>query len=117
MRRLTTARGRCVRLVLLCRFSGRQEHVNRGRFHLTAVAETRPFDLSVDVATLARLTDREREVLRHLAKGESNRILARQLGIAERTVRAHITSIVRKLGLGSRFEGRPGGVPTLRSPD
>ncbi|MFF7736250.1 LuxR C-terminal-related transcriptional regulator [Streptomyces sp. NPDC007984] len=71
---------------------------------MTAVAETRPFDISVDVATLARLTDREREVLRHLAKGESNRVLARQLGIAERTVRAHVTSIVRKLGVGSRFE-------------
>ncbi|MFJ4281921.1 response regulator transcription factor [Streptomyces massasporeus] len=71
---------------------------------MTAVAETRPFDISVDVATLARLTDREREVLRHLAKGESNRVLARQLGIAERTVRAHVTSVVRKLGVASRFE-------------
>ncbi|MEU0384293.1 helix-turn-helix domain-containing protein [Streptomyces chartreusis] len=71
---------------------------------MTTVAETRPFDVSVDVATLARLTGREREVLRHLAKGETNRVLARHLGIAERTVRAHITSIVRKLDVGSRFE-------------
>ncbi|MFJ3443116.1 response regulator transcription factor [Streptomyces sp. NPDC086081] len=71
---------------------------------MTTVAETRPFDVSVDVETLARLTGREREVLRHLAKGESNRVLARSLGIAERTVRAHVTSIVRKLELGSRFE-------------
>ncbi|CAL9480705.1 LuxR C-terminal-related transcriptional regulator [Streptomyces sp. Tu 3180] len=71
---------------------------------MTTVAKTRPFDVSVDVATLARLTDREREVLRHLAKGETNRVLARQLGIAERTVRAHVTSVVRKLGVGSRFE-------------
>lgn len=71
---------------------------------MTTVAETRPFDISVDAETLARLTGREREVLRHLAKGESNRVLARHLGIAERTVRAHVTSIVRKLGVGSRFE-------------
>ncbi|MFC7986656.1 helix-turn-helix transcriptional regulator [Streptomyces sp. NPDC057336] len=71
---------------------------------MTTAAETRPFDASVDVATLARLTDREREVLRCLAKGETNRVLARRLGIAERTVRAHVTSIVRKLGVGSRFE-------------
>ncbi|MFE6198078.1 response regulator transcription factor [Streptomyces sp. NPDC057838] len=71
---------------------------------MTTVAETRPFDIPVDVETLARLTGREREVLRHLAKGESNRVLARRLGIAERTVRAHVTSIVRKLELGSRFE-------------
>ncbi|CAL9485375.1 MULTISPECIES: response regulator transcription factor [Streptomyces] len=71
---------------------------------MTTVAETRPFDVPVAVETLARLTGREREVLRHLAKGESNRVLARRLGIAERTVRAHVTSIVRKLELGSRFE-------------
>ncbi|MEU3851848.1 LuxR C-terminal-related transcriptional regulator [Streptomyces sp. NPDC029554] len=71
---------------------------------MTTVAETRPFDVPVAVETLSRLTGREREVLRHLAKGESNRVLARRLGIAERTVRAHVTSIVRKLELKSRFE-------------
>ncbi|MEW2317458.1 response regulator transcription factor [Streptomyces bauhiniae] len=71
---------------------------------MTAVADNRPFDVSVDRETLARLTGREREVLRHLAKGESNRVLARNLGIAERTVRAHVTSVVRKLDVGSRFE-------------
>ncbi|URN12587.1 LuxR C-terminal-related transcriptional regulator [Streptomyces radiopugnans] len=76
----------------------------RGKFHLTTTAETRPFDVSVDRATLARLTSREREVLRCLAKGETNRLLARRLGVAERTVRAHVTSIVRKLGVGSKFE-------------
>ncbi|MDT6982681.1 helix-turn-helix transcriptional regulator [Streptomyces lusitanus] len=71
---------------------------------MTTVVETRPFDVSVDGATLARLTAREREVLRCLARGETNRVLARQLGIAERTVRAHVTSVVRKLEVGSRFE-------------
>ncbi|MFZ4187136.1 helix-turn-helix domain-containing protein [Streptomyces pseudogriseolus] len=71
---------------------------------MTTVVETRPFDVSVDEATLARLTAREREVLRCLARGETNRVLARQLGIAERTVRAHVTSVVRKLEVGSRFE-------------
>ncbi|MCK8679127.1 helix-turn-helix domain-containing protein [Streptomyces lichenis] len=71
---------------------------------MTTGAGNRPFDVSVDMATLARLTGREREVLRCLARGEMNRVLARRLGIAERTVRAHVTSIVRKLGVGSRFE-------------
>ncbi|GGP43232.1 hypothetical protein GCM10010287_00700 [Streptomyces variabilis] len=71
---------------------------------MTTVVETRPFDVFVDVETLASLTAREREVLRCLARGETNRVLARQLGIAERTVRAHVTSVVRKLGVGSRFE-------------
>ncbi|WP_348534096.1 LuxR C-terminal-related transcriptional regulator [Kitasatospora sp. MAA19] len=50
------------------------------------------------------LTDREREVLRLLSSGETNRRLARHLGITERTVRAHTASIVRKLCLRSRFE-------------
>ncbi|MER5890231.1 helix-turn-helix transcriptional regulator [Streptomyces sp. NPDC001941] len=59
---------------------------------------------SVDPATLSELTERELEVLGRLASGDPNRVLARQLGIAERTVRAHITSVVRKLGVRSRFE-------------
>lgn len=52
----------------------------------------------------AALTERELEVLVLLASGEQNRWLARRLGITERTVRAHTTSIVRKLNLKSRFE-------------
>jgi two-component system nitrate/nitrite response regulator NarL len=71
---------------------------------LTTVVESRPFAVSVDTAVLDRLTAREREVLRNMTKGETNRVLARRLGIAERTVRAHIPSVVRKLGAGSRFE-------------
>ncbi|WP_374115690.1 helix-turn-helix transcriptional regulator [Streptomyces sp. NK15101] len=39
-----------------------------------------------------------------LPDGEGNRELARRLGIAERTVKAHLTSITRKLGLRSRVE-------------
>lgn len=39
-----------------------------------------------------------------LADGQPNRTLARRLGIAERTLRAHITSLSRKLGFGSRLE-------------
>ncbi|MFI8853417.1 helix-turn-helix transcriptional regulator [Streptomyces sp. NPDC053499] len=53
---------------------------------------------------LDALTPREREVLGVLAAGEGNRALARRLGIAERTVKAHLTSITRKLGLRSRIE-------------
>lgn len=57
-----------------------------------------------DALDFSALTDREREVLLLLATGEQNRWLARRLGIAERTVRAHTASIVRKLGIKSRFE-------------
>jgi two-component system nitrate/nitrite response regulator NarL len=53
---------------------------------------------------LSPLTRREAEVLLLLADGQPNRTLARRLGIAERTLRAHITSLSRKLGIGSRLE-------------
>ncbi|MFE5485307.1 response regulator transcription factor [Streptomyces sp. NPDC056527] len=62
------------------------------------------FPTTVDVTDLERLTAREREVLHALAHGETNRVLARRFGIAERTVKAHITSVVRKLELSSRIE-------------
>lgn len=53
---------------------------------------------------LALLSDREREVLFLLADGPTNRRLASQLGVAERTVRAHLTSICRKLNVESRVQ-------------
>ncbi|MFH9292337.1 helix-turn-helix transcriptional regulator [Streptomyces sp. NPDC017520] len=56
------------------------------------------------VLDFTTLTEREREVLALLGGGEQNRWLARRLGITERTVRAHTSSIVRKLHLKSRFE-------------
>lgn len=56
------------------------------------------------LADVSRLTCREAEVLLLLAEGDSNRVLARRLGIAERTLRAHITSLTRKLGIQSRLQ-------------
>jgi DNA-binding NarL/FixJ family response regulator len=50
------------------------------------------------------LTDRERQVLVLLGGGLPNRLLARQLGIAERTVKAHVAHIIAKLGLRTRLE-------------
>ena len=67
-------------------------------------AQPHPFSVPVDPARLATLTTREREVLRHLARGDSNRLLAKHLGITERTVRAHVTNVVRKLSVESRFK-------------
>ena len=51
-----------------------------------------------------RLTDREMEVLRLVARGLPNREIARQLFIAENTVKNHIRSILEKLHLHSRME-------------
>jgi DNA-binding NarL/FixJ family response regulator len=50
------------------------------------------------------LTDREREVLALVAQGRANKEIARQLGISERTVRTHVSSILGKLGLASRTQ-------------
>lgn len=50
------------------------------------------------------LTARESEVLRMLASGDSNKIIAFQLGISEHTAKFHVASILAKLGAGSRAE-------------
>ena len=51
-----------------------------------------------------RLTDREMEVLRLVAKGMNNRDIAKQLFISENTVKNHIRNILEKLHLHSRME-------------
>jgi NarL family two-component system response regulator YdfI len=48
------------------------------------------------------LTDRELEVLTSVARGERSKEIAIQLGISERTVKAHLASIYSKLGVDSR---------------
>ena len=48
------------------------------------------------------LTDRELEVLKAVAHGERSKEIAVQLGISERTVKAHLASIYNKLGVDSR---------------
>lgn len=51
-----------------------------------------------------KLTAREREVLNLLVKGASNDVIARSLGIAVRTVKAHLGSIFSKLDVSGRAE-------------
>ena len=50
------------------------------------------------------LTQREREILTHLARGESNTAIARQLEISYDTVKLHVRHILAKLNLSSRVE-------------
>ena len=52
----------------------------------------------------ANLTPRERQILEHLAQGQSNKLIARHLGISEGTVKLHVKAVLRKLGLRSRVE-------------
>jgi two-component system nitrate/nitrite response regulator NarL len=50
------------------------------------------------------LTPREREILCHLAEGQSNKTIARELGITDGTVKLHVKAILRKLDVHSRVE-------------
>jgi two-component system, NarL family, nitrate/nitrite response regulator NarL len=53
---------------------------------------------------LASLTERERQILDHLARGESNKAIARALDISHDTVKLHVRHILSKLNLSSRVE-------------
>jgi DNA-binding NarL/FixJ family response regulator len=52
---------------------------------------------------LANLTEREQEISVLIGSGESNKQIARRLDITERTVKAHLTEIFRKLGITDRL--------------
>ncbi|MBA56793.1 MAG: two-component system response regulator NarL [Pseudomonadales bacterium] len=55
-------------------------------------------------STLSDLTDREQEVLKYVAHGLSNKMIARELDIAEGTVKVHVKRLLKKLGMRSRVE-------------
>ncbi len=55
-------------------------------------------------AELATLTPRERQVMRQIARGLSNREIARELFVEESTIRTHVTRILTKLGLRDRVQ-------------
>ena len=57
-----------------------------------------------DAEAVRKLTARERDVLAGVARGLSNRAIADELGIAERTARTHVSNILAKLGLTSRTQ-------------
>jgi two-component system, NarL family, response regulator LiaR len=63
--------------------------------------------LMEELATSApadQLTPREREVLALIGRGLANKLIARELGIAEKTVKAHVSSVLAKLGLTDRTQ-------------
>jgi two-component system nitrate/nitrite response regulator NarL len=55
-------------------------------------------------ANQVELTEREQQVLRMIAGGNSNKMIGRKLGITEGTVKVHVKNLLHKLGLRSRVE-------------
>jgi NarL family two-component system response regulator LiaR len=56
------------------------------------------------VASHADLTPRELDVLTLIARGRSNKVIARELGVAEKTVKTHVSHILAKLGVADRTQ-------------
>jgi DNA-binding NarL/FixJ family response regulator len=75
-------------------------------FVLDAFAGSPPAPVAADEpdAALDHLTPREREVLRHLARGYMYKEIALRLGISAKTVEAHVSAVLRKLQLSNRHE-------------
>lgn len=75
-----------------------QLHPEVARRLMQQVTAPRPPDAA------AGLTEREREVLRLVAQGRSNKEIARELVVSERTVKGHVSNILGKLGLQDRTQ-------------
>jgi two-component system nitrate/nitrite response regulator NarL len=64
--------------------------------------EAKPLSAGDNFAPL--LSHRERLILRHLAEGQANKVIANKLGIAEATVKVHVKSILSKIGVLNRTQ-------------
>ncbi len=74
----------------------------RGSQHFIANELPCSNELVGDVDALGNLSPREREVLVGIARGASNKEIAREYGIAETTVKIHVQHVLRKLNVSSR---------------
>ena len=82
-----------------------------GNFVIAPKMATRMADLwqtqslnNHQVGVEKQLTDREKEVLRLVAQGKTNKIIARELDISHNTVKLHVKHIMSKLSINSRVE-------------
>ncbi|MEO4017128.1 MULTISPECIES: two-component system response regulator NarL [Pseudomonas] len=65
--------------------------------------------------TVVELTERERQVLKTIASGFSNKVIGHKLGITEGTVKVHVKNLLHKLGLRSRVEAAVWAMEHLRN--
>jgi DNA-binding CsgD family transcriptional regulator len=66
--------------------------------------EALPLPEIMDTPAPEHLTQRELEVLQHLAEGLSNKAIAKRLEISENTVKFHVNALLEKFAVGSRTE-------------
>ncbi|PQO95147.1 two-component system response regulator NarL [Pseudomonas frederiksbergensis] len=64
---------------------------------------------------VVELTERERQVLKTIASGFSNKVIGHKLGITEGTVKVHVKNLLHKLGLRSRVEAAVWAMEHLRN--
>jgi len=76
----------------------------RGEVRLDPRAQQRLVREVRSVPARETLTDRETEVLRHIAKGATNKGIAQALDVTEATVKTHVSNLLSKLGLKSRTQ-------------
>ena len=76
----------------------------RGALSGIAATDLGAAPISASVSPLSELSPRELDILRGIARGESNKLIARHLGIAETTVKIHVQHVLRKLNVASRVQ-------------
>lgn len=73
-------------------------------YRAAATPATGHDEASAPPSSIDQLSPRERDILRGIARGASNKEIARDLGIAETTVKIHVQHVLRKLDVSSRVQ-------------
>ncbi|MGG0187767.1 response regulator [Bacillus rhizoplanae] len=81
-------------------------HQGNTNFHpkVTPALLGRPATVEIKQDSLSMLTKREKEVLREIAKGRSNKEIAAELHITEQTVKTHVSNVLAKLNVEDRTQ-------------
>lgn len=79
---------------------GQMQNAGQAKFGLPTV----PAPANDPSFMLTKLSDREAQILRCLTQGASNKLIARELGVAEATVKVHIKAILRKVKATNRTQ-------------